>query len=411
MSVLGLGYIGLPTAAMFASHGVKVLGVDVNSEICKTINNGGTHIEEPFLADIIKEQVAREMLHCSTRVFPSDVFIIAVPTPIAEDRTADLSYVISAGKSIAEVLKQGDLVIIESTVSPRCTEDVLMPLLEESGLKAGRDFSLAHCPERVLPGQIIYELKHNNRVIGGVDPRSAERARDLYSVFVEGEMYLTDATTAELCKLMENTFRDVNIALANELAKICERLGTNAWDVIHYANKHPRVKLHSPGPGVGGHCLAVDPWFVVQVAKDLSPIIQLSRNINNSMPAYVAERAKRLMPVGSGVLVLGCTYKPDVDDVRESPIMTLVRLLEGEYQVRIVDPFVKRYDVDVYQAGKNAELVILGVHHNKFRELDLARLGRVMKNPVLLDTRNFFSRADAEDAGFDYHLLGASQRF
>ena len=181
--------------------------------------------------------------------------------------------------------------------------------------------------------------------------------------------------------------------------------------MIHYANKHPRVKLHSPGPGVGGHCLAVDPWFVVQVAKDLSPIIQLSRNINNSMPAYVAERAKRLMPVGSGVLVLGCTYKPDVDDFRESPIKTLVRHLEGEYQVRIVDPFVKRYDVDVYQAGKNAELVILGVHHNKFRELDLARLGRVMKNPVLLDTRNFFSRADAEDAGFDYHLLGASQRF
>lgn len=411
ISVLGLGYIGLPTAAMFASHGVKVFGVDINEEICRVINNGGVHIEEPHLGDIIREQVAQGMITCSPVVVPSDAFLIAVPTPLTAEKKADLSFVVSAGESIAKVLKRNDLVVLESTVSPGCTLDVLMPVLEKSGLRAGEDFYLAHCPERVLPGQIIHELKHNSRVIGGVNRKSAEKGRELYSVFVEGEMFLTDTTTAELCKLMENTFRDVNIALANELAKICERLGTNAWDVIHYANKHPRVKLHSPGPGVGGHCLAVDPWFVVQVAKDLSPIIQLSRNINNSMPAYVAERAKRLMPVGSGVLVLGCTYKPDVDDVRESPIMTLVRLLEGEYQVRIVDPFVKRYDVDVYQAGKNAELVILGVHHNKFRELDLARLGRVMKNPVLLDTRNFFSRADAEDAGFDYHLLGASQRF
>ena len=408
ISVLGLGYIGLPTAAMFASHGVKVLGVDVNEDICKTINNGGIHIEEPFLADIIKQQVGRGMITCSKEVSPSDAFIIAVPTPITEDKTADLSYVISAGESVAQVLKPGDLVILESTVSPRCTSDVLMPVLEKSGLKAGEDFYLAHCPERVLPGQIIHELKHNNRVIGGVNLESAEKARELYSVFVEGEMYLTDTITAELCKLMENTFRDVNIALANELAKICERLGTNAWDVIKFANKHPRVNLHSPGPGVGGHCLAVDPWFVVKAAPDLSHIIELSRNTNDSMPKYVAEKVNTLVPRGSKVVILGCTYKPDVDDMRESPIMDLVDLLENDYQIRIVDPFVKRHNVDVYDAAEDASLVILGVHHKRFNKIDLARLKSVMKDPVFLDTRNYFSKADFEREGFEYHLLGAS---
>ena len=408
ISVLGLGYIGLPTAAMFASHGIRVLGVDVNEETCRIINNGGVHIEEPHLGDIIKEQVARGMITCSSEVKPADAFLIAVPTPITEEKTADLSYVISAGKSVAKVLKRGDLVVLESTVPPRCTLDVLLPVLEESGLKAGEDFHLAHCPERVLPGQIIYELKHNNRVIGGVNMESAEKARELYSVFVEGEMYLTDTVTAELCKLMENTYRDVNIALANELAKICERLGTNAWDVIKYANKHPRVNIHQPGPGVGGHCLAIDPWFVVESAPDISPIIELSRNTNDSMPQYVADKIKDLVPHGSKIVVLGCTYKPDIDDLRESPIMDLVELLNDNYEVVIVDPFINDYDVNVYEAATNAELVILGVHHKKFAAIDLVKLGKVLKTPVLLDTRNYFSRSDVERAGFEYHLLGAS---
>ena len=408
ISVIGLGYIGLPTAAMFASHGVTVVGVDVNEDVCNIINNGGIHIEEPFLSDIIKEQVACGKITCRTEVLPSDAFIIAVPTPINEDKTADLSYVISAGESVAKVLKRGDLVILESTVSPRCTLDVLLPVLEDSGLRSGVDFYLAHCPERVLPGQIIHELKYNNRVIGGVNLESAKKARALYSVFVEGEMYLTDTITAELCKLMENTFRDVNIALANELAKICERLGTNAWDVIKFANKHPRVNLHSPGPGVGGHCLAVDPWFVVEAVPDLSHIIELSRNINDSMPEYVAEKVKTLAPRGSKVVILGCTYKPDVDDMRESPIMDLVGLLENDYQVCIVDPFVKRYAVDVYDVARDARLLILGVHHKQFSTIDWTRLKSVVKEPVFLDTRNYFSKAEVEKVGFGYHLLGSS---
>jgi len=408
ISIIGLGYIGLPTAAMFASHGVKVTGVDVNEDVCRTINNGGIHIEEPFLADIIKEQVANGMIKCTQEVEASDAFLIAVPTPMKEDKTADLSYVISAGRSIAKVLKPGDLVILESTVPPRCTLDVFLPVLEESGLKAGEDFYLAHCPERVLPGQIIYELKHNNRVIGGVDLESAKRSKELYSVFVEGDMYLTDALTAELCKLMENTFRDVNIALVNELAKICEYLGANAWDVIQYANKHPRVNLHSPGPGVGGHCLAIDPWFVVKAAPNLAPLIELSRNVNDSMPSHVAKRIANLVNPGSKIVILGCTYKPDIDDLRESPIMDLVDLIKNDYNITIVDPFVAEYNVDLYTAAQDADLVILGVHHNKFKEIDLARLAGATKNAVWLDTRNFFTKEEIEEAGFEYHLLGLS---
>lgn len=408
ISIIGLGYIGLPTAAMFASHGVKVTGVDVNEDVCRTINNGGIHIEEPFLADIIKEQVANGMIKCTQEVEASDAFLIAVPTPMKEDKTADLSYVISAGRSIAKVLKPGDLVILESTVPPRCTLDVFLPVLEESGLKAGEDFYLAHCPERVLPGQIIYELKHNNRVIGGVDLESAKRSKELYSVFVEGDMYLTDTLTAELCKLMENTFRDVNIALVNELAKICEYLGANAWDVIQYANKHPRVNLHSPGPGVGGHCLAIDPWFVVKAAPNLAPLIELSRNVNDSMPSHVAKRIANLVNPGSKIVILGCTYKPDIDDLRESPIMDLVDLIKNDYNITIVDPFVAEYNVDLYTATQDADLVVLGVHHSKFKEIDLARLAEATKNAVWLDTRNFFTKEEIEEAGFEYHLLGLS---
>ena len=408
ISIIGLGYIGLPTAAMFASHGVKVTGVDVNEDVCRTINNGGIHIEEPFLADIIKEQVANGMIKCTQEVEASDAFLIAVPTPMKEDKTADLSYVISAGRSIAKVLKPGDLVILESTVPPRCTLDVFLPVLEESGLKAGEDFYLAHCPERVLPGQIIYELKHNSRVIGGVDLESAKRSKELYSVFVEGDMYLTDALTAELCKLMENTFRDVNIALVNELAKICEYLGANAWDVIQYANKHPRVNLHSPGPGVGGHCLAIDPWFVVKAAPNLAPLIELSRNVNDSMPSHVAKRIANLVNPGSKIVILGCTYKPDIDDLRESPIMDLVDLIKNDYNITIVDPFVAEYNVELYTAAQDADLVVLGVHHSKFKEIDLARLAEATKNAVWLDTRNFFTKEEIEEAGFEYHLLGLS---
>ncbi|MCX7748526.1 MAG: nucleotide sugar dehydrogenase [Clostridia bacterium] len=407
--IIGLGYIGLPTAAMFATHGVKVKGVDVKQEICDTINGGQIHIEEPYLADLVKQSVLKGMICCSTKVESTEAYIIAVPTPITSDKKADLSYVVSAGEKVAKVLQKGDLVILESTVSPRCTIDVLRPVLEKSGLIAGEDFYLAHCPERVLPGQIIYELEHNNRVIGGINDESAEKAKDLYSTFVKGEIYVTDTITAELCKLMENTYRDVNIALANELAKICEKLGCNAWDVIKYANKHPRVNLHTPGPGVGGHCLAVDPWFIVEATEGIAQIIDLSRKTNDSMPSYVAEKISALVPEKAKIVILGCTYKPDVDDMRESPIMELVHHIKDQYMVQIVDPFIEEFDKNIYEVSNDADLIILGVHHKKFKDVSFEVLAKIMKKPVLLDTRNFFNKEKVEKFGFAYHLIGCAR--
>lgn len=404
--IIGLGYIGLPTAAMFASHGVKVKGADINPNICDTINEGKIHIEEPYLEQIVKQSVINGMLSASAKVEKSENFIIAVPTPITKEKKADLTYVVNAAQNVYPVLEKGNLVILESTVSPRCTEDVLIPILEKSGLKAGTDFYVAHCPERVLPGQIIYELEHNNRIIGGITEESAIKARDLYGAFVRGEMYLTDATTAELCKLMENTYRDVNIALANELSKICERLGVNAWDVVKYANKHPRVNLHQPGPGVGGHCLAVDPWFIVDATPDIAKIIELSRKTNDSMPHYVAHKISRIVPEGSKVVVLGCTYKPDVDDIRESPVMELIEILEKDYEVEVVDPFVKQYNKNIYEAANNADLTILGVNHRQFKNISFDVLAKIVNNKTLLDTRNFYDRGVVLKSGFNYILLG-----
>lgn len=406
VSILGLGYIGLPTAAMFASHGVKVKGVDVCVDICEVINEGRIHIEEPHLAEIVKQAVDDGMLIASTIVEKSESFIIAVPTPITKEKKADLSYVESAAETIYPVLEKGNLVILESTVSPKCTDDILIPILEKSGLLAGVDFYVAHCPERVLPGQIIYELKHNSRVIGGVTEESAVKSRELYSVFVKGEMYITDTTTAELCKLMENTFRDVNIAMANELAMICEKLEVNAWDVIKYANKHPRVNLHQPGPGVGGHCLAVDPWFIVESTPEIAEIIKLSRKTNDNMPKYVAQKISAIVPDKSKIIVLGCTYKPDVDDMRESPVMELVAMLGTSHEIEIIDPFIDEYNNDLYEVSENADLIVLGVNHTQFKIIDFAKLGKVVNNKILLDTRNFFNRDAIIKSGFTYVLLG-----
>jgi UDP-N-acetyl-D-mannosaminuronic acid dehydrogenase len=406
VTILGLGYIGLPTAAMFASHGVKVKGFDVNQNICETINKGKVHIEEPYLEQIVNQSVINGMLGATTKIVKCENFIIAVPTPITEKKQSDLSYVINAAEKIYPKLEKGNLVILESTVPPRCTEDILVPILEKSGLKAGVDIYVAHCPERVLPGQIIHELEHNNRIIGGITEESAIKARELYATFVRGEMYITDATTAEICKLMENTYRDVNIALANELAMICERLGINAWDVVKYSNKHPRVNIHQPGPGVGGHCLAVDPWFIVEASPDLAKIIDLSRKTNDSMPNYVANKVLNLVVKGSRVVVLGCTYKPDVNDMRESPIIELIEILGENYEVDIVDPYIEQYDQNIYEACNNADLIILGVNHKKFSSIDFSVLSKVVNNKLLLDTRNFYNKTNIEKNGFTYVLLG-----
>jgi len=295
--VLGLGYIGLPTASTFATHGLQVVGVDTNSHVIETLRSGNIHIYEPGLQTVIESALTSGNLTISFRPEEADAFLIAVPTPFYEDkqgeydgrkyRLADMRAVISATEAILPYLRKGNLVILESTSPPRTTVDLIKPILEKSGLKAGVDFHLCYSPERVLPGQILRELTENARVVGGITPDSAKAGHALYAIFVKGEIIETDATTAEMVKLMENTTRDVNIAIANEFSRLAEKFGVDVWEAIRLANLHPRINILSPGPGVGGHCISVDPWFFVETAPELTPLIYHARQVNDAQPYAV----------------------------------------------------------------------------------------------------------------------------
>lgn len=404
----------MPTAAMFATHGYKIIGVDVNENVINALNRGEIIIEEPYLDVMVRAAVTSGNLVARTSPEEADVFFISVPTPINKDKTADMSYVRSATESIVPYLREGNIVVLESTSPPGTVNNLMVPILEKSGLKAGEQLLVAHSPERVLPGRILTELVENPRIIGGINQKSAEAVSDLYKAFVKGEIYLTDATTAEMCKLMENTFRDVNIALANELALLCEKLGINAWEVIKLSNKHPRVNIHQPGPGVGGHCLAVDPWFISEKFPETARIITLSRQTNDGMPEHVFERVCNILsgiPGKKKVTILGITYKPNVDDMRESPIIELVDLLDknGGFAISIVDPHVKSFrylEKDLYKAVSGSHLVILGVNHSSFSQLDFGRMQKEMAAPNILDTRNFWKKDMLSEMGFNYYLLG-----
>ncbi|MGI6734552.1 MAG: nucleotide sugar dehydrogenase [Anaerovoracaceae bacterium] len=415
--VIGLGYIGLPTAAMFASAGVSVVGVDRNPRIIEALNRGAIIIEEKGLGDLVSRVVKEGTLRGSLTPEEADAFIIAVPTPITEDKKADMSYVVSATESIVPWLRPGNTVILESTSPVGTVDELMLPILEKSGLKIGTELFVGHSPERVIPGQILKELVNNSRIAGGINPQSAQRIAEIYKTFVQGDIYTTDTRTAELCKVAENTFRDVNIAFANELAKICENLGVNVWEAINLCNKHPRVNIHQPGPGVGGHCIAVDPWFIVEKQPDTAEMIHLSRNINDSMPSHVASEILEILgeikdPV---VTVLGVTYKPNVDDTRESPVLHLIEILKQQnINVRAFDPYVTPQDSaedisssDLEEAVKGSDLLVLGVHHDEFKDLPFQTLGRLMRHRNFYDTRNFVSASLAEEAGFRYYLLGS----
>lgn len=403
--VIGLGYIGLPTSAMFASHNCDVVGVDVSDSIVDTLNQGLIHIAEPGLQDVIKRAVENGKFMASLQPEKADTFIVAVPTPNLDDEymSCDLTYVIAAVKSITPYLEKGNVVIIESTIAPKSTDDYVKPILEEAGFEIGKDIYLAHCPERVLPGQILYELKNNNRIVGGITPECAEHAAEVYSVFVEGEIIKTEAKTAELSKCMENTFRDVNIALANELAKICYKLDINCLDVINMANKHPRVNIHQPGPGVGGHCLAIDPYFIVAKASEEAKIIKLSRETNKSMPHYVVEKTKMLLAdiKDPKIAAFGVTYKGNVDDVRESPSLEIVEMLiEEGYNVQVYDPHVKNPQyVGLEVAVEDADIIIILTDHNEYKDMNHVEIAKKMRRPVLFDTRNIIKTQ--EDSGLE----------
>lgn len=417
LCVLGLGYIGLPTSAMFAKAGLDVLGVDINESVVKQLNEGRILIEEPALDDVVKEVVSQKKLRASLTPEKADVFIVAVPTPMSEDKKPDMSYVEAATRSLLPYLEEGAIIILESTSPPRTVEDLMLPILAESGLEIGKQLFVAHSPERVIPGRILTELVENDRIVGGINSISAEKVKTLYQTFVKGNIYTTDATTAEMCKLMENTYRGVNIALANELAIICEHLNMNAWEIIRYANHHPRVNLLQPGPGVGGHCIAIDPWFVVDKAPDEATLIHQALTINESMPHHLFEKIKSILHSlrHRKITLLGMTYKPDVDDIRESPILRLISLLEEieGIDLQVVDPHVSDYrylNSSVEDAFQESDLVILCVHHQAFLDYDFTRLFATMPVPRLLDIRHFLPDLQTTIPDLEYHLLGLGEQ-
>src|SRR5512133_2569465 len=384
--ILGLGYIGLPTASTFATHGVKVTGVDINPHVIETLRAGKIHIHEPGLRSVVEAALTSGNLTVSPKPEEADAFLIAVPTPFYEEKygeydgrkykLADMRAVIAATEAILPCLRKGNLVILESTSPPRTTIDLVKPILERSGLKAGVDFHLCYSPERVLPGQILRELIENARVVGGITPESARAGHDLYATLVKGQIVETDATTAEMVKLMENTTRDVNIAIANEFARLAEKFGVDVWEAIRLANLHPRINILSPGPGVGGHCISVDPWFFVETAPELATLIYQARQVNDGQPHFVVAKLKQALGSlkGKKIAALGLAYKPDVDDLRESPATEVVHLLQEDgAQVKVWEPFkpnaqIKGVDLamSLEAALKDADAMLLLVRHTEF---------------------------------------------
>ncbi|MGN6376029.1 MAG: UDP-N-acetyl-D-mannosamine dehydrogenase [Sphingomonas sp.] len=413
--VMGLGYIGLPTAALIARTGISVLGIDVSEHVVETVNSGRVHIEEVDLDGLVSGVVARGNLRAALEVEPADVFVIAVPTPFGEDHRPDIDHVLQAATTIAAALKPGDTVILEST-SPVGTTEQVRDLLAElrPDLKVpGRtgdipDIAIAYCPERVLPGRILVELIDNDRVIGGISPRCARKALGFYRRFVRGACVTTTARAAEMTKLTENAFRDVNIAFANELSLVADRLGVDVWEVIRLANRHPRVNILSPGPGVGGHCIAVDPWFLVAAAPEETPLIRTARGVNDGKIDHVVARAAALIAAHPGVPVacLGLAFKANIDDFRESPAVKVAAALAEQFgeRIRIVEPYADALPapladtgarlIDLDRAIESCGIMVVLVDHELFRSVPLDERA----DKIVYDTRGIWPDQPPSDA-------------
>jgi len=417
--VIGLGYIGLPTASTFASHGINVLGVDVNPNILQILQRGDLHIVEPGLRPLFRQALQSKKLTFADRPTEAQAFLIAVPTPFKDGKLADMQYVISAAESIVPWLRKGNLVILESTSPPRTTIDLVQPILEKTGLKAGEDFFLAYSPERVLPGQILRELVENARVIGGINPKSAQAGCDLYKIFVRGEIVQTDATTAEMVKLMENTYRDINIAIANEFSRLADRFGIDIWEAISIANRHPRVKILNPGPGVGGHCISVDPWFLVEAAPDITPLVLTARRVNDSQPGYVVNWIEKEAGSvkGKKVAALGLSYKPNVDDFRESPAVEVVKILqERGASVLAYDPYGEHSHIDgitlvndIADLGGKVDIVVILVAHDQFMSMTPAMWAKSDTLPLVFDTVNIMNTTEWINTPLKVYHLGVAE--
>jgi UDP-N-acetyl-D-mannosaminuronic acid dehydrogenase len=421
--VVGLGYIGLPTAAIIARAGCPVLGLDVTQHVVDTINRGDIHIEEVDLDGLVRGVVQRGLLRASTQIEPADVFVIAVPTPFAKDghHTPDVSYVMAAATEVAGVIKPGDTVILESTSPVGTTEAMrdlmaaLRPDLKFPGTtRETPDVAIAYCPERVLPGRILEELANNDRSIGGITPRCARKALAFYKRFVRGACVTTDARAAEMTKLVENAYRDVNIAFANELSIVADRMGLDVWEVIRLANRHPRVNILQPGPGVGGHCIAVDPWFIVHGAPDATPLIRTARGVNDAKMHHVIDRAVALIEAhpGAKVACLGLAFKANIDDFRESPARFVAARIARRFgaRVQIVEPYAHALPVEFTDTGaglididtalETCDVLIVLVDHDVFRVVPLAeRAGK-----AVYDTRGIWPDQPGESAAAGLRL-------
>ena len=403
--VIGLGYIGLPTSLLLANAGHEVIGVDINTKIIETLKKNQLPFIEPGLEELF--QKAHKNFKAQGSIEASDAYIIAVPTPVENGlKIADLEAVKNASYAIQQVIQDGQIVILESTVPPGTSEQLILPILRQNGVKT---IYFVHCPERAIPGKTLYEMIHNNRVIGGVDKASSEKVKNLYASFVQGDMFLTDVKTAEFVKLMENTFRDINIALANEFALLAEEANINVWKAIELANKHPRVNILKPGPGVGGHCIAIDPMFLAEKSSN-AKIIPLARQINSGMPIYVIKMIKRMIKEVKNptITLLGIAYKGNVDDTRESPSFKIKRIAENEgIVVKLFDPFVHEYPgnaASVEEAAKDSDCLVLVTDHDMFSRIDPKKLSPRHKN--MIDTRNILDHGLWKKNGYQVNVLG-----
>nr|WP_165889942.1 UDP-N-acetyl-D-mannosamine dehydrogenase [Mannheimia granulomatis] len=411
--IVGLGYIGLPTAAAFANSGKQVIGVDINPQVVKTVNQGKVHFVEPQLQELVQQAVKNGLFFATDRVQPADAFVIAVPTPLTVDSKPDLSDVHAAVLAIAPHLRQGNLVVLESTSPIGTTEqiaqwfkqarpDLRLPL----DTKNEADIYIAYCPERVLPGKVMTELFENDRVIGGLTPECSKQAVDFYQIFAKGNCIKTDTRTAEMCKLVENSFRDVNIAFANELSMICDEIGINVWELIELANRHPRVNILQPSAGVGGHCIAVDPWFIVSQFPQLARLVRTAREVNNSKPQWVIEKVKKVLadcaiekdckPSELTIACLGLAFKPDIDDLRESPALNITRQIAHWHSGRVlaVEPNIESLSlakvqlVDLATALNQADILVLLVDHKPFKNVPTEQI----QQTCIVDCRGVLKR-------------------
>lgn len=420
IAIYGLGHIGLPTAAILANNNLNVIGADINEENVKKINKGICFFKEPGLDDLVNKAVKTNHLKATSDLIEaskiSDIQIVIVPTPIDENNDADLSFVISACENIAKGLSKDNLVIIESTVPPETCVNVVKPILEKSGLKCGEDFCLAYSPERALPNNTLYEMTHNTRIVGGYNKKSADLAGKLYSHITKSDIIkVKNMTSAEMVKLMENTYRDVNIALANEFALLCEKINVDVNEVINSANYHPRVNIHTPGPGVGGHCIPVDPYFLIELGEKYdveTRLLNASRSINNDMPKHVLDLLLKYKEDKDeySIAILGMAYKGNVDDIRETPTIKLINLLkEHDFNVFVNDPYVnkdiiEKFDVKSidFESSFKCDCVILMTDHDLYQDIK----PEMIVNKFIISTRNILNCDEFRNAGVNFQAIG-----